>query len=348
VRQWFTRTVNCSRFAAIRFTIDNRVVVNGVRLEASRATRLCSLVLVATASLFTVLGAGGSGFAQASPVTVRTPLLRVELHLAPGAYVRAHDLLVTLGGPVYCGLLFPLAGYLDANLLCPDFGRNGEKSGASRNERFEDWGDPAYLEAVARIPGRLRSSGVKISRLVVIGPSYSGFAGAELVATHPQLRPAALIVIDSYFDLPSRYSALPSWHPTRKEIERALGGTLAEKPEVYGSRSPSHHLDGLAKAIRHGTRFLAVWSVAAVERHEFNGATCNYSADAKWVAQLAGLAGRPLVAYVTQMKHADVLRDWGEHLLGLAHIGPAFTTPLPARAVTFRPGHAAPAGSYCR
>jgi pimeloyl-ACP methyl ester carboxylesterase len=274
--------------------------------------------------------------------------MRVELRLAPGAYVRAHDLLVTLGGPFYCGLLFPLADYLDANLLCPDFGRNGEKNGASRNARFEDWGDPAYLNAVAGLPSRLRRRGVKISRLVVIGPSYSGYAGAELVATHPQLRPAALIVIDSYFDLPSRYSALPLWHPTTKEIERALGGTFFERPAIYAARSPSHHLDGLAEAIRHGMRFLAVWSVAAGERREFNGATCDFSADAKWVAELADLVGRPLVAYVTQMQHAHVLRYWGGHLVGLAHVGPAFTTPLPARTVTFRPGHAPPADSYCR
>ena len=58
---------------------------------------------------------------------------------------RSHVVLMTLGGPVYCGLLLPLAAALDATRLCPDYGRNGEKNGASRNLRIEDWATPATL-----------------------------------------------------------------------------------------------------------------------------------------------------------------------------------------------------------
>ena len=91
-----------------------------------------------------------------------------------------------------------------------------------------DWGDPAYLASVARVPAQLRADGVKIAQLVLVGVSYSGYANTELVATHPELRPTALIMVDSYLDLPARYRALPPGHDTRAELERAMGGTLDE------------------------------------------------------------------------------------------------------------------------
>lgn len=273
--------------------------------------------------------------------------MRVELHLAPGATSRSHVVLMTLGGPVYCGLLLPLADALDATRLCPDYGRNGEKSGTSRNLRIEDWGDPRYLAAVAQLPDRLRRQGVKISKLVLIGPSYAGYANAELVVTHPKLRPAALVVIDSYLDLPARYRATTPKHRTRKEMEQVLGGTLAQSPLAYAARSPSRHLDGLAKAMRHGMRLIDVWSIAPAEKREFAGATCQRTANAEWLARLATLRGRPVTGYVTHMAHADVLRKWGEHLLALAGVRAPFETPLPARAVTFRPRRPPPAGSWC-
>ena len=39
----------------------------------------------------------------------RAPLARVEVHLVSDAARRPHVLLMTLGGPVYCGLLLPLS-----------------------------------------------------------------------------------------------------------------------------------------------------------------------------------------------------------------------------------------------
>ena len=254
---------------------------------------------------------------------------------------------MTLGGPIYCGLLLPLAEALDATRLCPDYGRNGEKTGASRDLRVEDWGDPRYLAAAAQLPAELRRQGVEISKLVVIGPSYAGYANAELVATHPEMKPDALIVIDSYLDLPARYKALPPTHQTRKEMEQVIGGTLAQNPAAYAARSPSHHLDGLAGAMRHGMKLIDVWSIAPSEKHEFAGATCQRTADAAWLAQLATLLRRPVTGYVTQMAHADVLRNWGEHLLATAGVRGPFATPLPARTVKFLPRRPPPAGSWC-
>jgi pimeloyl-ACP methyl ester carboxylesterase len=276
----------------------------------------------------------------------RSSLVRVELHLVPDARERAHALLMTLGGPVYCRQLLGLAQYLDASLLCPDYARNGERAGSSRAARVEDWGDPRYLDEVAQLPARLRAGGIKFSETILVGASYAGYANTELIATHPQLRPSALILVDTFFDLADRYQALPPSHETRTEINRVLGGTLAERPKEYAARSPSHHLRGLAQAIRHGMKLVVVWSVSNDERREFDGATCSRAASAQWLGQLATLLGRPLVGYVTQLKHADALRYWGTDLLTLAGVARG-RQGLPARAVTFRSGGPLPAGSYC-
>ena len=70
----------------------------------------------------------------------------------------------------------------------------------------------ALLEAFAS----LRTEGLE---LVLIGASYAGYANSQLVATHPELHPTALIVVDSFLDLPARYAALPSYHETKKEMD---------------------------------------------------------------------------------------------------------------------------------
>ena len=143
---------------------------------------------------------------------------RVETHLVPGAYSRPHLLLMTLGGPIYCGQIKKLAAQLSASRLCTDYSANQQRSGATRAGRMQDWGDPRYLSYVAGLPAQLRKEGVKISKLVLIGVSYSGYAVAQLVATHPELRPDALIVLDSYLDLTARFHATREGRPTRREI----------------------------------------------------------------------------------------------------------------------------------
>ena len=127
---------------------------------------------------------------------------------------------------------------------------------------------------------------MKISKLVFVGVSYSGYANAELVATHPELHADALVVVDSYLDLPARYRAIPDRHPTQVEIETALGGTLAERPQAYEARSPSHHLAGLAAELERGMRLVVVWSVAAAERREFPRRDL-LGANAEWLSELA-------------------------------------------------------------
>jgi len=273
-------------------------------------------------------------------------LMRVELHLAAGARSSPHLLLLTVGGPVYCAQLENLARHTHASLACTDYGPNRYVRAGGRAGRREDWGGPAYLDLVARLPGKLRAQGVQISKLIVVGVSYSGFGNAQLVATHPELQADALIVVDSYLDLAARFRALPLHHETRAEIDTVLGGTPDEKPREYADRSPSHHLAGLARAIAGGTHLIVVWSTSAAERREFRGATCSRLANAEWLARLSTVLRRPFTGYVTHLPHAHALWDRGRGLLALAGIGQT-TKPLLARAVTFAPGAPAPRSSYC-
>ena len=297
-------------------------------------------ILIASLAVLTL------GAQQAAGANGRQPLLREELRLSLDAHVRSQPLLMTLGGPVYCGQLFELAAYINASVLCADYGRNGESSGLSRSKRVEDWGDPTFLAAVARLPARLEEQGVKVSELVLIGASYAGYANAELLATHPELRPRALIVIDSFLDLPERFRALPQGQETRAEMIKVLGGTLRQVPQVYAGRSPSHHLNGLAAAIRSGTRFVDIWSISANQKREFNGATCTAAANARWLHALAIDLGRPVTGYVTQLRHADALRNWWREVLAFARLDRPYRS-FPARAIAFPPGAPIPRASYC-
>jgi pimeloyl-ACP methyl ester carboxylesterase len=296
--------------------------------------------------VFAVLPVAGLAVSQGAAASPRAGLIRVEQHLVPDARVRPHPLLMTLGGPVYCMQLENLARHLGASLVCADFGKNGYEGVGGRAARLEDWGDPPYLAAAARLPDALRQSGVKISELAVVGVSYSGYANAELVATHPEMRPDALVVVDSYLDLTARFRALPLGHETRKELVTALGGTPDTLPDLFAARSPSNHLDGLAAAVRAGMRFVDVWSVSDGERREFRGATCSRTANATWLAALASKLGRPVTGYITRMRHAHALWDRGMGLMQLA-LGPNDGKPLHAHTVTFRPAAPAPPESYC-
>lgn len=305
-----------------------------------RSNRLLA-ALVALCAGLTVFGADAVGAGRAG-----SPLVRVQLTVAPGARVSPHLLLLTVGGPIYCMQLRNLARRLDASLLCTDYGPNRYEQPGERTGRLEDWGDPAYDAAVARLPAKVEAQGLKVSKLLVVGVSYSGFANAELVASQPRIHPAALVMIDSYLDLAARFAALPLNHPTRAEIEQAVGGTPAQVPGAYARRSPSHHLGTLAAEIHSGMRFIDVWSVAASESHEFRGATCSWDANARWLAQLAAILGHPVGGHVTELKHAHALWDHGRGIFQLAGIQ-AGGPPLPARTVRFRPHGGVPHSSYC-
>jgi pimeloyl-ACP methyl ester carboxylesterase len=304
-------------------------------------------VVIVRTVLVTVAAALLAVPAAESATHDRIVTARVETHLVPGAYSRPHLLLMTLGGPIYCGQIKKLAAQLNASRLCTDYSANQQRSGATRAGRMQDWGDPRYLGYVARLPAQLRKEGVKISKLVLIGVSYSGYAVAQLVATHPELRPDALIVLDSYLDLTARFHATREGRPTRREIKRALKGTPAQRPNAYLERSPSGHLEGLARAVESGTKLVVSWSVAPDEKEEFFGATCAREANAQWLAQLATILGEPVVGYVSRLRHAQLLHRWGTELAAVAGLVEAPATPLPVDEVSFEPYLRPPVRSYC-
>lgn len=305
--------------------------------------------------------ASAPGAARAAPASSTTPTVvlrttirqqdghraRVEVYAPPDARQRPRPAFLTVGGPIYCGQILSLAKYMGASLLCADYWRNKYTGPGLRSQRFMDWGDPEYGAAVAKLPERARRAGVLISKLIVVGVSYTGYATAELVATHPELRPAALIVVDSYLDLPARFQAAKPWLMTRKEIASVLGGTLAQKPQAYKARSPSHHLDGLATAIRSGMRFVDVWSVNPLERERYVGATCSRTANAEWLSRLATHLRRPVDGYVTQLEHAEALWYHYPSLLALAGLKPNTGDALAVRRFQFRPGASPSTASFC-
>ncbi|MDE3191163.1 MAG: hypothetical protein KGL94_10135 [Acidobacteriota bacterium] len=299
----------------------------------------------AGASLALALALGLSSISGAS--TSDPVLLRITTRVPTGARVVARPLVLTLGGPVYCNQVRSLARRLDASLLCPDYGRDGERSGSSRARRVEDWGDPRYLAAVARLPARLKDEGVKISGLILVGASYAGYAVAELAATHPELRPRALIIVDGFLDLPARFRALTVGQPTRTEMTRVLGGPLGRRRRTYELRSPSDHLGGLAADVRHGMRLVDVWSVGARAAREFNGAMCSRDANALWLRRLARILHRPVTGYVTRLPHAYALWYWWPQLLALARLAPSAKRRLPATEVVLRAGRPIPGDSLC-
>jgi pimeloyl-ACP methyl ester carboxylesterase len=182
--------------------------------------------------------------------------------------------------------------------------------------------------------------------VILVGASYAGYAAAELAAIHPELRPRALIVVDSFLDLRERFHALAPGQATRAEMIRVLGGTPAQRPRAYRLRSPSAHLAELAAEIRHGMRFVDVWSVGSDAAREFDGAMCSKLANAFWLRSLSRILHRPVTGYVTHLQHARALWDWWRQLLALAGLA-SVSQPLPATAYGFPAGEVIHAGSYC-
>lgn len=255
---------------------------------------------------------------------------------APVAIVTTYEassprgVLVTSGGWAYCVQARPIAHRLRYTLVCGRYARDGYTGLGLRAGRWLDWGNPAYLDELA-------SSVAKVHRrvggpLVLAGVSYAGYGVAVLAARHPELRPARLVVVDSYLDLAARRSRLPSSHETAREIDRETGGT----PAALAERSPS--VEGLATLVRGGTKLEVVWSVSAAERREFRGATCDVTASAGRLAALARELDQPVDAWVTQNRHGVTFWRYGARLVDGTAVG---------TGVVFRPDGQIPAGSTC-
>jgi hypothetical protein len=141
-----------------------------------------------------------------------------------------------------------------------------------------------------------------------------------------------VIVIDSFLDLVARRKALPPTHETAQEIDSETGGSQT----ALAQRTVS--VAGLAKLVRAGTQLTVIWSTSASEQREFAGATCDRTANASVLEQLASTLGSPVYGWVTQSKHGHDLWDRGPAIIA---------GKIPGRKVTFRPNTPIPPSSIC-
>jgi hypothetical protein len=239
-------------------------------------------------------------------------------------------LMATTGGWAYCLQLQALARNVRYTLICGRYAQDGYLGYGLRSQRRLDWGDPAYLASFARkIDALHRRVG---GPLVLVGVSYSGFGVATLASHEPWLRPARVIVIDSFLDLVARRASLPRFHPTAREIDAATGGS----PEALSSRSVS--VPGLAELTRGGTDLTVIWSTSADERREFAGATCDLNANAATLERLADVLHAPVFGWVTQSRHGHDLWDHGRAIIAGRE---------PGVRVEFAPGRPIPPNAVC-
>jgi hypothetical protein len=241
----------------------------------------------------------------------------------------AKGVLVTTGGWAYCQQVRALARRSELTLLCGRFPKDGYVGPGLRARRHLDWGNAAYLRALAReaIELHQRVGG----ELLLVGVSYSGFGVAALASHHPELRPDRLIVIDSYLDLAARRAAAGTG-ATGREIDAETGGSSS----ALAARSI--RIDGLATLVATGTRLQVIWSIAPDEAREFKGATCNLAANASILQRLANALDQPVPGWVTKNRHGHDLWDHGRRIL---------RGELPGKRVIFRPGRSVPRNVAC-
>lgn len=242
----------------------------------------------------------------------------------------ARGVMVTSGGWAYCSQVRRLAERAKYTLLCGRYARDGYLGPGLRARRQLDWGNPAYLSALASRARELH--GQVGGDLVLVGVSYSGYGVAVLASKHPELRPNRLIVVDSYLDLLARRLGASPTHPTAAEIDRETGGS----PAALRARSVS--VQGLARLVRSGTRLDVIWTIAEEERRFFRGVTCDATASAGTLARLATVLGQPVDAWVTRTRHGQNLWRNGPAILAGRN---------PGMKVVFRPGLPVPAGATC-
>ena len=300
--------------------------MSGARVAIRRAWRLWA---IATVLLLAVALAGAaSQLSRGSPGKERTFTSGAAI-LTVVEQPHAKGVLVTTGGWAYCQQVRALARRSGLTLLCGRFPKDGYVGLGLRARRHLDWGNPAYLSALAREAAVLH--GRVGGELLLLGVSYSGFGVATLASHHPELRPDRLIVIDSYLDLVARRAAAGTG-VTGREIDAETGGSGAALEER------SVQVDGLAELVTTGTRLQVIWSVAPDEEREFKGATCNLAANAATLQRLANVLGEPVPGWVTTNRHGHDLWDHGRRILH---------GQLPGTEVIFRPGGFVPRWAVC-
>lgn len=242
---------------------------------------------------------------------------------------RPRGVMVTSGGWAYCRQVQALARRTRFTLLCGRYPKDGYLARDLRAARHLDWGNAAYLRALAT---EARTLHARVGGdLLLLGVSYSGFGVATLASHHPELRPDRLVVIDSYLDLLAR-RAVAADGAIGREIDRETGGSRA----ALTMRNVS--VERLAQLVEAGTELTVIWSIAGDEARRFKGATCNRDASAGVLQRLADRLGRPVSGWVTQNRHGHDLWDHGRRIVART---------MPGREVRFRPGGEVPADAVC-
>jgi pimeloyl-ACP methyl ester carboxylesterase len=279
--------------------------------------------VIASAVSFGLIHPGDQGTAAARVAT--DPAIVTIYPVA-----RPRGVMVTTGGWAYCYQVRRLARQTGFTLICGRYYKDGYVSFELRANRHEDWGDPAYLASFAR---KIRALHHRVGgKLVLIGVSYSGFGVATLASHHPELRPDQVIVLDSYLDLVARRSRLPASQQTAKEIDAETGGSAA------ALRERSVSVQGLERLVRDGTHLTVIWSVSDAERTRYRGATCNRTANAATLSEIAIGLRRPISAWVTLNKHGGDLWHHGASILAGHN---------PGRKVVFGPRGLIPDAAVC-
>ncbi len=298
-----------------------RIRANVMRLRRRSVIGGTLLLLLSLTLVATQLSAGSPGSGR----TYRAGAAIVTVY----EQSQSHGVMVTSGGWAYCKQVRALARNAKLTLLCGRYQKDGYVGLGLRPRRHLDWGENAYLSALANEARALHDRvGGELS---LVGVSYSGFGVAALASQHPELRPDRLIVIDSYLDLGARRAAAGTGAIGR-EIDVETGGTDA----ALAARNV--RIDGLARLVESGTRLQVIWSIAPDEAREFKGATCNRRANAAVLQQLSDALGRPVAGWVTENRHGHDLWDHGRRIM---------RGDVPGRKVLFRPGGAVPAAAVC-
>jgi hypothetical protein len=284
---------------------------------------------LATPLIAVAVGLGVTQLSASAPGTGETRNVGAAIVTAY-EYPHPRGVMVTSGGWAYCQQVRRLARNAGFTLLCGRYPEDGYLGLGQRARRHLDWGEPAYLTALAREAGSLHAR--EGGELVLLGVSYSGFGVTTLASHHPELRPDRVIVIDSYLDLAARRAAAGDGQIGREiDLETGGSGTAIAARNVRA--------EGLARLVEQGTRLQVIWSIASDEAREFKGATCNRNANAEMLQQVADVLGRPVSAHVTENRHGHDLWDHGLRIM---------RGRLPGRTVVFRPGGTVPPEAVCR
>ena len=168
--------------------------------------------------------------------------------------------------------------------------------------------------------------------LVIVGVSYSGFGVATLASHHPELRPDRLIIVDSYLDLVARRRHSPDGSLIATEIDNETGGSEDEL------RRRSVLVDGLRASCGAAPSSSPIWTISDDERRLFRGATCDRTASAATIAELARRLDREVPVWITHTEHGHNLWDRGREIM---------RGNYPGSRIVFPPSGVIPAGAVC-